>query len=92
MEPTHYSQLDPKTMVVSALRAQLKARNVNHKGLKSQLVARLSKILKAEAEKTEDADKNNSQSEVETDTQEEKKSEVFIICITNNLFSQILCG
>lgn len=76
MEPTHYSQLDPKTLVVSALRTELKARNINAKGLKSQLVARLAKALKAEAEKTEDPSKEGQQ-EVDFDIiSDEKKIEV----------------
>ncbi|KAJ3646146.1 hypothetical protein Zmor_023748, partial [Zophobas morio] len=76
LEPTHYSQLDPKTMVVSALRNELKARNVNSKGLKSQLVARLAKALKVEAEKAEDPSKEVQQ-EVDFDTSaDEKKVEV----------------
>lgn len=62
-------------MAVSALRTELKARGVSYKGLKSQLAARLAKLLKAEAEKNEDAFKD-SQSEPEADVQEDKKSEV----------------
>ncbi|EEZ98940.2 cell division cycle and apoptosis regulator protein 1 [Tribolium castaneum] len=75
LEPTHYSQLDPKTMVVSALRNELKARNINSKGLKSQLVARLAKALKVEAEKAEDPTKE-IQTEVDYDiSADEKKIE-----------------
>ena len=63
-------------MVVSALRNELKARNVNSKGLKSQLVARLAKALKVEAEKAEDPSKEVQQ-EVDFDTSaDEKKVEV----------------
>ena len=51
LEPTHYSQLDAKTMNVNSLRIELRARNISSKGLKSQLVARLTKALKSEAEK-----------------------------------------
>lgn len=76
MEPTHYSQLDPKTMNVALLRNELKARNINSKGLKSQLIARLTKALKAEAEKTDDELKEkDSITEVETDV-DDKKMEV----------------
>ncbi|XP_056647234.1 cell division cycle and apoptosis regulator protein 1-like [Diorhabda sublineata] len=67
IEPTHYSQLDPKSMVVNDLRNELKARNINSKGLKSQLVAKLTKALKAEAEKNEDNDKEVKEKEVETE-------------------------
>lgn len=63
-------------MAVNALRTELKARGVNHKGLKSQLVARLTKILKAEAEKVEDNSKENQGEGSDTEVTEEKKSEV----------------
>lgn len=77
MEPTHHSQLDPKNMSVSALRCELKARNVSHKGLKSQLVARLTKVLKTEAaEKSDDGGIKDGQMDVDADVQEDKKSEV----------------
>lgn len=62
-------------MVVGALRNELKARNISCKGLKSQLVARLSKALKAEAEKNDDSNKDKEESESEN-VQDEKKSEV----------------
>lgn len=62
-------------MTVSALRTELKARSVNCKGLKSQLAARLTKLLKAEAEKTDEESKEVL-NESETEVQEEKKSEV----------------
>lgn len=65
-------------MSVTALRCELKARGVNYKGLKSQLVARLTKTLKVEAaEKNDDGGvKDGGGSEVEVDVQEDKKSEV----------------
>ncbi|BES94462.1 DBC1 [Nesidiocoris tenuis] len=52
-DPTHYSQLDPKSMKVSELRDELEARNLSPKGLKSQLVARLAKAIKTEADEEE---------------------------------------
>lgn len=70
IEPTHYSQLDPKSMVVNDLRNELKARNINDKGLKSQLVAKLTKALKAEAEKGDDKDKETKEKEDEEDEPE----------------------
>ncbi|XP_023018304.1 cell division cycle and apoptosis regulator protein 1 [Leptinotarsa decemlineata] len=78
LEPTHYSQLDPKNMVVNELRAELRARNISDKGLKSQLVARLTKTLKVEAEKTEENSKETKEDEGEGGggVQEEKKAEV----------------
>lgn len=82
LEPTHYSQLDPKNMNVNDLRNELKARSINSKGLKSQLVARLTKTLKAEAEKTEDDSvdiSEQSDMKMETDEKEEKRKEVCLI-------------
>ncbi|KAK9721231.1 LAIKA domain [Popillia japonica] len=73
LEPTHYSQLDPKNMPVMDLRNELKARGINSKGLKSQLIAKLSKALKAEAEKSDDS--KDAAVEIEADNVEEKKTE-----------------
>ncbi|XP_075217714.1 cell division cycle and apoptosis regulator protein 1-like isoform X2 [Lycorma delicatula] len=61
-EPTHYSQLDPKTMKVSSLREELEARALSPKGLKSQLIARLVKALKTEQE-FEEAEENDETEE-----------------------------
>lgn len=56
------------------MRNELKARNVSYKGLKSQLVARLGKILKTEAE---EGSVKEGQGEAEAaEVQEEKKTEV----------------
>ncbi|KAK4883304.1 hypothetical protein RN001_006623 [Aquatica leii] len=74
LEPTHYSQLDPKTMNVNSLRIELKSRNISSKGLKSQLIARLTKALKIESEKVEDSSKID-QIEIESEPIEEKKTE-----------------
>ncbi|XP_014602061.1 PREDICTED: cell division cycle and apoptosis regulator protein 1-like isoform X1 [Polistes canadensis] len=52
-DPTHYSQLDPKSMNVNDLRQELVARNLSSKGLKSQLLARLLKAIKLEQAKEE---------------------------------------
>ncbi|KAL1492187.1 hypothetical protein ABEB36_012671 [Hypothenemus hampei] len=67
MEPTPINELNLKTMTVVQLRSELKARNLDSKGLKAQLVARLTKILKSEAEKEEEEDeiKDKQSSEVE---------------------------
>lgn len=64
-------------MTVNQLRSELKARNINSKGLKSQLVARLSKALKNEADKVEDGNKEGV-ADVESDSTDEKKTEVII--------------
>lgn len=47
-EPTPWSKLDAKSLKVSELREELEARNMNSKGLKNQLLARLQKALKSE--------------------------------------------
>ncbi|XP_020290143.1 cell division cycle and apoptosis regulator protein 1-like isoform X2 [Pseudomyrmex gracilis] len=52
-DPTHYSELDPKSMNVNELRQELVARNLSAKGLKSQLLARLLKAVKSEQAKEE---------------------------------------
>ncbi|KAK9307660.1 hypothetical protein QLX08_002073 [Tetragonisca angustula] len=52
-DPTHYSELDPKSMNVNELRQELAARNLNCKGLKSQLLARLMKAIASEQAKEE---------------------------------------
>lgn len=44
--------LDPKKMKVDELRAELKRRSISDQGLKSQLIARLHKALKADLEKS----------------------------------------
>lgn len=61
-------------MTVETLRTELKARNLNNRGLKSQLAARLAKALKIEAEKTDSECRDkDSQAETETDTEEKKE-------------------
>lgn len=59
-------------MKVVELRAELDARMLNSKGLKSQLIARLTKILKNEQEKEESEKAANAES---TETDEAKKQE-----------------
>lgn len=81
VEPTHHSQLDPKTMSVVDLRKELKARALNSSGLKSQLIAKLSKALKSEASKTEggkedrDSDKEEQSDEGKSAAEEKKIDE-----------------
>lgn len=67
-------------MSIQALRNELKARNTNSKGLKSQLIARLTKILKTESEKggSEEPENEIEKSEVRNEEKEietEKKNE-----------------
>lgn len=57
-EPTHFSELDPKTMKIVDLRRELEDRNLSSKGLKSQLIARLTKVLKTEKEEEEEQENN----------------------------------
>jgi len=47
-EPTHYSKLDLKKLRVDDLRAELLARNLDTKGLKAQLLARLKEAVEIE--------------------------------------------
>ncbi|XP_067008402.2 cell division cycle and apoptosis regulator protein 1 isoform X2 [Anabrus simplex] len=81
-EPTHYSELDPKGMKVSELRQELEARTLSPKGLKSQLIARLTKAIKTEAEKAEEQEEKKvaepeppSKSDAENKDDEKKKKE-----------------
>ncbi|XP_022919300.2 cell division cycle and apoptosis regulator protein 1-like [Onthophagus taurus] len=76
LEPTPYSQLDPKAMTLGDLRNELNARGINSKGLKSQLIAKLSKSLKAEAERGEDCKEGSSMEMDLEENAEEKKSDI----------------
>lgn len=78
-------------MSVNQLRNELKARSVNSKGLKSQLVARLSKALKNEAEKIEDENKEGPV-DVESDSTDEKKVEVLHLHLTFMIHPVINCN
>ncbi|XP_036294196.1 cell division cycle and apoptosis regulator protein 1 isoform X3 [Pipistrellus kuhlii] len=71
--PTHWSKLDPKTMKVNDLRKELESRALSSKGLKSQLIARLTKQLKVEEQKEEQ--KELEKSEKEDEEEEDRKSE-----------------
>ncbi|XP_030806777.1 cell division cycle and apoptosis regulator protein 1 isoform X1 [Geospiza fortis] len=71
--PTHWSKLDPKTMKVNDLRKELESRTLSPKGLKSQLIARLTKQLKVEEQKEEQ--KELEKSEKEEEEEEDRKSE-----------------
>lgn len=70
-DPTHYSELDPKSMKIVELRRELECRNLSSKGLKSQLIARLTKQLKAEQEQEEE----NAAEKKEQEKKEEEKEE-----------------
>ncbi|KPI91379.1 Cell division cycle and apoptosis regulator protein 1 [Papilio xuthus] len=50
-EPTHYSNINLRSLTVEQLKQELQARNANCTGLRTQLVSRLSKLLKIEKEK-----------------------------------------
>uniref|UniRef100_L7M9A1 Putative cell-cycle and apoptosis regulatory protein 1 strongylocentrotus purpuratus n=1 Tax=Rhipicephalus pulchellus TaxID=72859 RepID=L7M9A1_RHIPC len=71
-EPTHYADLDPKTMKVGDLRVELEVRGLSTKGLKSQLIARLSKALKAEAEMAEGNEEEEEEEEAEEEVEEDE--------------------
>ena len=79
------------TRQVNELRHELECRNLNSKGLKSQLIARLTKTLKAEAENEEsvaEAEKEAqeeaaavaAEAEEEAEEDEEKTKEVIYNC------------
>ncbi|XP_033736293.1 cell division cycle and apoptosis regulator protein 1-like isoform X2 [Pecten maximus] len=68
-EPTHFSELDPKTMKIVDLRKELESRTLSSKGLKSQLIARLTKAIKSEQEKEE----TQENMEVEEEAPEDQK-------------------
>ncbi|KAM4636320.1 cell division cycle and apoptosis regulator protein 1 isoform 2-T2 [Discoglossus pictus] len=71
--PTHWSKLDPKIMKVNDLRKELESRTLSSKGLKSQLIARLTKQLRMEEQKEEQ--KELEKCDKEEDEEEERKSE-----------------
>ncbi|XP_052262655.1 cell division cycle and apoptosis regulator protein 1-like isoform X2 [Dreissena polymorpha] len=72
-DPTHFSELDPKSMKILDLRRELECRNISSKGLKSQLIARLIKQLKTEQEQDEEETATNK--EQKQAEEEEKKAE-----------------
>nr|CDQ02382.1 BMA-LST-3, isoform f [Brugia malayi] len=57
LNPTHWSKLDIRTMKVAELRQELMARDLETKGVKSVLCARLQEAL--DQEKTKDEDKED---------------------------------
>ncbi|XP_078499317.1 cell division cycle and apoptosis regulator protein 1 isoform X3 [Lissotriton helveticus] len=71
--PTHWSQLDPKIMKVNDLRRELESRTLSSKGLKSQLIARLTKHLKIE-EQMEQQNVLGKSEHGDDDEEEETKS------------------
>ncbi|XP_022315964.2 cell division cycle and apoptosis regulator protein 1-like isoform X3 [Crassostrea virginica] len=74
-EPTHHSELDPKTMKIVDLRRELECRSVSSKGLKSQLIARLTKALKTEMEKEEEQEATEGQQNSEVSEEVKKNLE-----------------
>ncbi|GBN35288.1 Cell division cycle and apoptosis regulator protein 1, partial [Araneus ventricosus] len=79
-EPTHFSELDPKTIKVNDLKRELEARNLSVKGLKSQLIARLTKALKTESEKeseekTAELKSENTEESADGNGEDDKKKE-----------------
>ncbi|KAM6956273.1 cell division cycle and apoptosis regulator protein 1-like [Aplochiton taeniatus] len=83
--PTHWTKLDPKSMKVNDLRKELESRSLSSKGLKSQLIARLTKQLKVEeqVEEAKEPEKLESQAteeeeplHLEDDKEEEEKKKL----------------
>ncbi|EFO26987.2 hypothetical protein LOAG_01502 [Loa loa] len=70
LNPTHWSKLDIRTMKVAELRQELMARDLETKGVKSVLCARLQEAL--DHEKTKDEDKGDK-AEVAKVKEEEKE-------------------
>ncbi|KAL8587387.1 hypothetical protein ACOMHN_062121 [Nucella lapillus] len=70
-EPTHFSMLDPKSLKLQELRDELDSRSLSSKGLKSQLIARLTKALLVE----EEADSVKAQKEKEEAEKKAKEEE-----------------
>ncbi|XP_013879868.1 cell division cycle and apoptosis regulator protein 1 isoform X2 [Austrofundulus limnaeus] len=62
--PTHWAKLDPKSMKVNDLRKELDCRALSSKGLKSQLIARLTKQLKVEEQVEESKEPEIPESKV----------------------------
>nr|XP_020033198.1 cell division cycle and apoptosis regulator protein 1 [Castor canadensis] len=87
--PTHWSKLDPKTMKVNDLRKELESRALSSKGLKSQLIARLTKQLKVEEQKEEqkELEKSEKEEEEEDDRKSEDDKEVSLFA---ELFNEML--
>ncbi|XP_018024334.1 cell division cycle and apoptosis regulator protein 1 [Hyalella azteca] len=73
-DPSHWSALDIKTMKVVELREELDARLLNSRGLRSQLIARLTKVLKSEQDK-EEAEKAAIEEKMKTDEILKKEEE-----------------
>nr|XP_057920444.1 cell division cycle and apoptosis regulator protein 1 [Doryrhamphus excisus]XP_057920445.1 cell division cycle and apoptosis regulator protein 1 [Doryrhamphus excisus] len=80
--PTHWAKLDPKSMKVNDLRKELDCRCLSSKGLKSQLIARLTKQLKVEEQVEESKEPEKPEvkppeeeepSRTEEDREEEEK-------------------
>lgn len=79
-EPTHWKELDPKTMKVNDLKAELEARAQSSKGLKSQLQARLQKQLKNEQDSEEKGTEDDAvDKEKEEDKEEEADEETVVL-------------
>uniref|UniRef100_A0A3Q2E5J6 Cell division cycle and apoptosis regulator protein 1 n=1 Tax=Cyprinodon variegatus TaxID=28743 RepID=A0A3Q2E5J6_CYPVA len=62
--PTHWTKLDPKSMKVNDLRKELDCRSLSSKGLKSQLIARLTKQLKVEEQVEESKEPEKTETKV----------------------------
>ncbi|XP_065200326.1 cell division cycle and apoptosis regulator protein 1-like [Planococcus citri] len=73
LEPTPHTELDPKTMKVNELRQELEARSLSTKGLKNQLVERLTEALKDEAKQEIDELEKSGENFMEVDKVEDEK-------------------
>ncbi|CAD5116392.1 DgyrCDS5286 [Dimorphilus gyrociliatus] len=72
LQPSDSSQLDLKSLKLTELQLELESRNINSKGIKSQLIARLTKALKneGEVEASNQDDQPASETPPETDAKD----------------------
>lgn len=75
LKPTHFSQLDVKTMKLQNLRDELLARNLSTKGLKPQLTARLTKAINVEKASEQEENLAEEDNKPTEDEDELKKDE-----------------
>ncbi|EFX85722.1 hypothetical protein DAPPUDRAFT_237157 [Daphnia pulex] len=74
-EASHHSKLEPKSLKFSELKTELEARNLSSKGMRTQLIPRLTIALKGEAEeekrKREDAQLNEEEQQQQESSRED---------------------
>lgn len=76
IEPTHYTKINLKTIKVEELRQELRARDASCKGLRPQLISRISKLLKMEESKEKNPDDTMEIIDDDDDVKEEPLTEI----------------